>query len=199
MRRTLVILLLVILEPIGGFSQGFHAGLRFGMCASQISGDHLSGFDKAGIVGGAFVNRDFSKKVSVQMEMIFIQKGSRKAVNVDDNSYYRLRLHYFEVPLLFQFHATKKITLEAGASFGVLIFSEENDQLGVILNTPEFEKTEFSSQIGMQYVFTENWELDLRYSASLAPVRPYEGSYNFSSFDQGQYNSSLQLTLAYSF
>jgi hypothetical protein len=189
---------------ISGFSfhasaQDFHAGFRFGMSATQVSGDNLSGYDKAGILGGAFVSRQFSQLISLQMEMIFIQKGSRKTVSKIDNSYYRMRLHYIEVPLLMKFHVSKKINLEAGPSAGVLIFSEEDDQLGVISYTPAFKKLEISSHLGIQFILSENWLVDLRYSGSLTPVRAFQGSYNYNYFDRGQYNSTLQLSLNYTF
>ena len=192
-------LVLLCLFDKDAVAQDFHGGLRLGICASQVSGDNLSGYDKAGILGGAYVNRSFSEKISVQMEMMFIQKGSRSTVSKIDNSYYRMRLHYLEVPLLFRYHAGKKIVLEAGLSAGTLIFSEENNQIGVIYGTPPFKKIEIASQLGLQFIFSENWAADLRYSGSLTPVRAFEGSYNYNYFDQGQYNSSLQLSLEYTF
>lgn len=195
----LLVLVLLCLFDKDAVAQDFHGGLRLGICASQVSGDNLSGYDKAGILGGAYVNRSFSEKISVQMEMMFIQKGSRSTVSKIDNSYYRMRLHYLEVPLLFRYHAGKKIVLEAGLSAGTLIFSEENNQIGVIYGTPPFKKIEIASQLGLQFIFSENWAADLRYSGSLTPVRAFEGSYNYNYFDQGQYNSSLQLSLEYTF
>ncbi len=198
-RLLLLVLVLLCLFDKDAVAQDFHGGLRLGICASQVSGDNLSGYDKAGILGGAYVNRSFSEKISVQMEMMFIQKGSRSTVSKIDNSYYRMRLHYLEVPLLFRYHAGKKIVLEAGLSAGTLIFSEENNQIGVIYGTPPFKKIEIASQLGLQFIFSENWAADLRYSGSLTPVRAFEGSYNYNYFDQGQYNSSLQLSLEYTF
>jgi len=198
-RLLLLVLVLLCLFDKDAVAQDFHGGLRLGICASQVSGDNLSGYDKAGILGGAYVNRSFSEKISVQMEMMFIQKGSRSTVSKIDNSYYRMRLHYLEVPLLFRYHAGKKIVLEAGLSAGTLIFSEENNQIGVIYGTPPFKKIEIASQLGLQFIFSENWAADLRYSGSLTPVRAFEGLYNYNYFDQGQYNSSLQLSLEYTF
>ncbi|MBP6335131.1 MAG: PorT family protein [Bacteroidia bacterium] len=195
--RIFFIYLLVSVNALS--AQDFHGGLRLGMCASQVSGDNLSGFDKAGILGGAFVKRDFSAKSALRMEMLFIQKGSRSPVSTYDNSYYRMRLHYVEVPVLYEYRVKKKFSIAAGASFGVLVFSEENDQLGVLNNMPEFNKTEFSYHLGMLFNFTEHWTLDLRYSASLTPVRDYELSYYPNYFEKGQFNSSLQLSMYYTF
>src|SRR5258706_10632378 len=81
------------------YAQNFNAGLRFGIDGSQVNGDNLSGFNKAGIIAGAYVSRKFSDLISLQMEMVYIQKGSRKPTDMN-NSYYRLRVHYIEVPVL---------------------------------------------------------------------------------------------------
>lgn len=199
MRRFFIAAIVLITTCSEIIAQDFHAGLRLGLCASQVSGDNLSGYEKAGIVVGAYVNRNFSKKISVQMEMVFIQKGSRRPVSNIDNSFYRMRLHYLEVPLLVQFHVSKKINLEIGPSAGALIFSAEDNQLGTIGFTPPFKKFEVSSHLGIQFVFSDKWLMDLRYSGSLTPVRAFEGSYNYNYFDRGQYNSTLQLTMEYTF
>jgi hypothetical protein len=180
-------------------AQNFKAGLKAGFCASQVSGDNLSGFDKAGIVAGAFVANDFSRKTGLQMEIIFIQKGSRRRVSEDDNSFYRLRLHYAEVPVLFLFRPSKKITLTGGLSAGVLIHAEEANQLGVIYNTPPFNKLEISTQLGIRFILSDHWAADLRHSNSLTTVRDFEGSYNYYYFEKGQYNTAVHLTLHYTF
>src|SRR5438132_3331012 len=82
------------------YAQRFHAGVTGGISTTQVAGDQLSGFNKAGVIAGGFVNSSLSEKTSLQMEIIFIQKGSRKPVETDnDNQYYVMRLSYFEVPV----------------------------------------------------------------------------------------------------
>ncbi|REK36364.1 MAG: PorT family protein [Bacteroidetes bacterium] len=197
--RIFSCVILLLINPSISFSQDFHAGIRAGMSASQVSGDRLSGFDKAGIVFGGFVGRNFSEKISGQMEISFIQKGSRSSVNKEDNSYYRMRLHYIQVPVLFQYKVGKKIDLEVGPSAGVLVLSEENDQLGLINNTPPFEDMDVSFNAGGSYQIGEHWTFNARYSASILPVRKFQGSYNFNFFDRGQYNELIELAFLYRF
>ena len=178
-------------------AQNFNAGFRIGVCGSQVNGDNLSGYNKAGLIAGAFVNRNFSDHFSIQMEMIYIQKGSRKPTDIN-NDYYRLRVHYIEVPLLVVFHASKKIDFTLGPSFGTLIFSEENDEFGVFRDTPPFKKFELSGNAGIVYKLSDNWSLDGRYSNSLTTIRPYPGVYS-TFFDRGQYNLLLEFSLMYKF
>ncbi len=179
------------------FAQDFNAGIRFGVCGSQVNGDNLSGFDKAGLIGGAFVNRKFSDLISLQMEMIYIQKGSRKPTDIN-NDYYRLRVHYIEVPLLVIFHVSKKIDLTVGPSFGSLIFSEENDEFGVFPNRPPFRKFELSGNAGIVYKLDDKWSVDGRYSNSLTTIRPFQDTYS-TFFDRGQYNLLIEFSLIYQF
>ncbi len=179
------------------YAQRFNAGLRMGICASQVNGDNLSGYNKSGLIAGVFVNRKFSDLISMQMEMVYIQKGSRKPTDVN-NSYYRLRVHYIEVPLLVVFHVAKKFDITAGPTFGTLIFSEENDEFGVYTNSIPFEKFELSGNAGIVYKINDKWSFDGRYSQSITTIRPYPGS-NSSFFDGGQYNVLIEFSLFYQF
>lgn len=72
---------------------------------SQVDGDTWKGYHKVGYLAGAFVRLELSPRSSFQLEMEYIQKGSRH--NVDSANYYDqsylLRLHYLELPLLYQY------------------------------------------------------------------------------------------------
>ena len=59
-------------------AQNFDAGLIGGFSTSQVTGDNLSGFDKLGSRFGAYISYPINKKMSYQMEMQFLQKGSKK-------------------------------------------------------------------------------------------------------------------------
>lgn len=188
-----------ILLTDNAVAQKFEAGFRAGMTASQVRGDQLEGFDKAGLLGGFYVSRGLTDRISLAMEMIYIQKGSRQPVNKEDNSYYVMRLNYIEVPLLFRIRAGKKIEFEAGPSFGVLVFSEEEDQLGEINYAPDFEKVEYSFYAGLSYLINDRWAVDTRYGFSLSPVRPFNEWEAYRYIDSGQFNALIQLSLNYQF
>ena len=66
--------------------------------------------------------------MAFQLEIQFIQK--MKPLNKDDNTYYRMRLHYAEVPVLLRVKPGKKWTFEAGAAYGSMLFSREDNELG---------------------------------------------------------------------
>ncbi len=192
-----LLLCLFIFVTLNLSAQRFDAGIRFGLSGSQVNGDKLSGFDKLGILGGGYVNTSLSEKFSLQLEMVFIQKGSRKPTD-EYNNFYRMRVHYVEVPVLLIYHTSKKFAITAGPSFGTLIFSAEDDQFGIYRNTLPFKKYEVSGNIGILYKLNDHWSFDGRYSNSLTTIRPYPGSYS-TFFDKGQYNVLLEFSLLYGF
>ena len=98
---------LLILSHTQLYTQDFAGGVTIGLSASQVSGDNLAGYNKAGLLIGAFANRKITKLLTVQMEINYIQKGSNNP-NINDlqNSNYNtpdISLSYVEVPIIFNF------------------------------------------------------------------------------------------------
>jgi hypothetical protein len=190
--------LLLLFSCVSGIrAQQFDAGLRFGLCASQVNGDRLSGFNKAGLLGGVYVKRKVAPYFSLGMEMVFIQKGSRKPTD-DFNSFYRLRVHYVEVPVLLYWEVSRNFTFTGGPSFGTLVFSQEDDEFGAYPNPAPFRKYELAANAGLIYRLSDSWSFDGRFSQSLSVIRPFPGAYN-RFFDKGQYNVVIEFSLLYGF
>ncbi|MDR4987699.1 MAG: outer membrane beta-barrel protein [Bacteroidales bacterium] len=113
-------------------AQMFRGGLQMGATASEVSGDDAGGADRLGWYVSVFTNRDVGAYSRVQLELMYIQKGSRVFYDPfledlnnqnktlfagffakQDNDFeepgangyrdYRFNLHYIEVPLLFIF------------------------------------------------------------------------------------------------
>lgn len=200
MLKTIAFIFILVSISVMTSAQNFNAQLLAGVCASQVSGDQLAGFNKAGIMIGAGINTLIAKKVSLGFEIYYIQKGSRKQNDVEkgDLEYYRLRLNYMEVPVFFQYQLSDKFGIIAGPSVGTLVGSEEEDQDGEIIGQPPFIKYEVSACGGFKYLFSDNWGLYLRGSQSLAPVRNHSNR-SVYRLNRGQYNSVLMFTLFYQF
>ncbi len=178
------------------FGQQFNGGLLGGLSMSEISGDRLTGPNKAGVYAGGFVNTYISKKSSFQMELDFIQKGSRKNPDTLDNSnYYLLRLSYIEMFLHYKWDFSELFTLEAGPSFGVLIKSYEEAD-GQILTEPPFNTGDLSLNVGLFFSLTQRWRFNVRYSNSILAVRPHASGQTYK-WNQGQYNEVLSFTFHY--
>jgi hypothetical protein len=179
--------------------QEFNGGFMVGIDAAEISGDRLEGPNKAGIYAGAFVNRYFTDRSSMQMELNFVQKGSRKNPDSLNFDTYLLRLNYVELFVHYKWDFGTRFTLEAGPSLGVLInkppYEEANGQL---LTGPTFNDTDLSANIGLFVALTERWKFNVRYSNSVLAVRPHSKGQTYR-WNRGQYNEVLSFTFHYTF
>ncbi len=180
--------------------QGFRAGVIAGVSATQISGDQLGGFDKAGVIAGGFVSTYLSPKFDVQMEILYFQKGSRKNANPDIEDYtsYLLRLNYFEVPVLAQWKFSKRFVFEAGPTFGALLSTYEEDEYGEVNENYPFKKFELGILGGMNIMVVKGLSFNARIESSVMPVRDHASGQSYR-LNHGQYNAALGLTIRYKF
>jgi hypothetical protein len=195
-----VLLVCICLVSLNTFAQQFYAGVRAGVATTQISGDQLSGFNKAGFVGGGYVGIELSKKFDAAFEILYLQKGSRKNADPDNEDYvsYLLRLNYFEIPLYLQWKFSKRFSFEAGPTFGVLLNSYEEDQYGELNQPREFNKTELGLLGGMKVEIVNGLAFNVRYEKSILAVREHVSGVTYR-FNQGQYNEVLLFAFQYTF
>ena len=181
-------------------AQQMNAGLIAGFSATQVSGDNLGGYNKAGLVAGGFVSRVFSEKYSGQMEIFYIGKGSRKTADPEKGDYfeYRMSLHYIEVPVMLCYHYKTKFIFQAGPSFGTLLSSSEEDQYGPIPDPRPFYKTEFSFVGGLDYLLSDKLMINVRSDNSILPIRRHPLGIVYG-LNRGQYNTVITFTLRYKF
>ena len=124
-------LLLVLGLPTVLFAQRFEGGLLAGINASQIDGDFTGTYNKAGLVGGAFVATKFQNNWGGQLEIRYAAKGS--TVKLDSLTSRKIRLQYIELPILATFDPYKMVQFHGGVSLGYLFSAAQNDgSLGYI-------------------------------------------------------------------
>ena len=179
--------------------QSFKAAVLAGINSSQVSGDELSGFNKVGLFIGGSAILPVSEKSLVEMELLFIQKGSKTPTpkNGAANYFYKMSLNYLEVPLIYTFRPVKYVSVHAGPTFGVLVGSKEEDNAGELTGQMPFQKTELGMDGGLSVYFSEHLSLTMRLSTSLLPIR--KTGANTPLFESGQYNSGLAFFLQYTF
>jgi hypothetical protein len=203
---NLLLLSVLVICSIGNAQeQKFKAGVLFGLNTSQITGDDLAGYDKPGLTFGGFVKREFGRS-SITMELAYLGKGSRKNVGPKDSipTFYKLQLHYVEIPILYQFKFKfePKLQAEIGPSIGVLLsFKEEDlygDLSGEYASTEQFKRTDVSFNIGASWLFSKKWALNIRNANSIFPVRDYDQKSHYR-LNKGQYSSSIMGRIIYQF
>lgn len=186
-------------------SQDFNGGVMAGLVGSQVAGDTYSGYHKAGLFFGGFVNYRFSNHTAVQMELEFFQKGSRKnqKPEIDDYTSYLFRVNYVELPVLYQYIATERIKFEVGPSAGFLVsYYEEKDEEEIsdeqYYNKPA--PVTLQINLGMYFYITDKWAVNLRTNNSLFNIRSENRDGDvIRLWGYGQFNDCLVLSLVYTF
>ena len=185
-------------------AQNFGGGIILGINTSQVGGDDLGGFNKAGLLIGIFANNNISEYLSFKMEMTYTQKGSNNPKMNDDShpNYLRqdISLSYVEIPLVLQYHQSNKLNIETGILSGYLIDGYYNDISGEMYNaTNPFVNYDIGMLIGMDYKYSKNIRLNTRISNSILPIGAEDYDKQFNSLSKGKYNSVLSFALHYNF
>lgn len=209
MKKQLLSFLLVIFVITSASSQNFGGGIAAGATFSQLLGGGNFGFQKVGMVGGVYANRQVSPKSAVQLEMVFIQKGNRK-VNKDTingTTFVNRNLNYIEVPLLFTTKLKGRFNFEVGLSGSILIGTKFRDQNGVgdylDSNQEPFNRFELGGLGGLNFIISDHFDLNFRYLNSIIRVRKHPNgitpNVGVVRLNRGEYNSVLQFSLRYKF
>ena len=180
-------------------AQSFSGGILAGFSASQYDGDGYSGFHRAGFIAGVYVGHIISKKFSWNMEMKYIQKGSYQRIEPDYGfPEYDLRLNYVEVPFMIKYDYKYKLSFEAGLGAAYLAGSREhvNNVEAYPNGDRPFNKFEISYQLGGYYQITKRLSVNLRYSYSLLPARPYDSGATHG-LNLGECNNLISFSLKY--
>ena len=179
------------------FSQNFKGGVIAGVSTSQVSGDALGGFHKAGLYLGVFTELPLSPIFNIKMEMNYIQKGSNNP-KIFENNMPDISTSYIEVPISVNYYQNEITCFEIGIQTAFLLNFSDNDLYGPIPNDQSiaFNKVDLGAFIGMNYHLTDNILLNSRISNSVLPVRPHASGAIYQ-LNRGQYNSVLSFTLHY--
>lgn len=204
---SLWLLLFATLLPAALRAQQFDGGILAGGDISQVDGDYWVGYNKVGFLAGGFVCLEFSPHSSLQLEMEYIQKGSRENDVYEENDLhsYLLRLHYLEIPLLYQFTFLKRIQVEAGPAADVLLAYQEQTDGSELPNLYPFRAVTLAGIVGVSGYITKHLKATFRFNYSLLSLRQPqpegEGGVPWRTFlfERGQFNNLLSLSVSYQF
>ena len=200
-----ITIICLFIAHISSFSQVFDGGINFGLSSSQVGGDNLAGFYKAGILVGVFANTRINQDFKLQIEMNYIQKGSKNPnINDVNHSNYGIpyiSLSYFELPIIFQNTSSKVFKFEAGILGGILINGYYTDLNGKMNNEKNpFTEYDIGALIGLDYFISEKISVNSRLSNSIFPIgrEDYNNSIQaYSSSKKGKYNTSIRFSIYY--
>lgn len=192
-------------------AQNFQGGITGGINVSQIDGDYLAGYHKLGYIGGAFVAYAITDRFTAQLELKYNQKGKVKGANPieGETDYFKVVLHYAQLPMVVQYQLVNKFYVEVGLGVGYLISSKFYDGYGELDKEYlgyDFNDFELSSLIGFSYQFTDKLYGTVRWSMSFLPVanvlrNDIETAPGASPWEQAgaQFNRTLEFTVGYKF
>ena len=193
MKKLIAVLLIAFSNPI--IAQNFDAGFIGGFTASQISGDGLVGFNKGGARLGAYIAYPIKKKMNFQVEMQYIEKGSKSPSGKNTVSNYTMNLHYIELPFTLNYKLKDGIVIESGLGPGILFAYSEKDEIGELEGiAPSIFALDFL--FGVQYQVLDHLKIGVRYGNSILPIR---GKSTISVFEENNdwYSSLVSFALMY--
>ena len=180
-------------------AQRFDAGIIAGFNGTQVEGDNLKGYHKAGILAGLFVQTDIAPAIVAGMEIKYSQKGSRRAFDPKqpDIDKYVMRLGYIDIPIFMAFRTHDRSMIIGGIAPGVLIHSKAVNSDGEI---PEPDRQDFNTFdlqpfVGFQFDFLEHASVDLRFALSVLPCSDKSETNYY--FHNGLFNNVISLALYY--
>lgn len=161
------------------FAQRFEGGLLGGFNASQVEGDHITGYHKPGVLFGGFVTTDLSYRTFLGMEIKYSQKGSRHSPDPkkQDQSKYIMRLGYIDVPFYLGLRTSETVSIYGGLSVGYLMYGAEFDNYGEIpeIEQRPFNDFDFQAFLGVRFELSERISIDLKGAYSFLPIRDIPG------------------------
>lgn len=196
--RYLFVVISFLLITVLSYGQRFNGGAMSGLVVSQVDGDNLGGFNKPGIRAGGWVNTKISELTKLQLELQYVQKGSKiSEQELKSGRYYHSRLNYLQISFLGKYELMPKLSGEAGIAGGYLFKAlEDLDGAGFIEPLRPFDEYEFSLLIGLNYHFNEKFTANIRMNYSALPIRDHPGDQVYF-IDRGQYNNALSFSLYY--
>ena len=182
-----------------GYAQKFEGGVVLGLVGSQVAGDQLAGYKKAGLNAGGWINLPIGEKSKLQMELTYIQKGSRENPDYEKNKMdsYLMRLGYVQLPLIYLYQYNNFLGFEAGLGMNFLIHSNEKFNGYETIESP-FKQTNLCFTGGISFRITDLIRISLRTDNSLFSIRKNRVSGDVWRFwSYGQYSDALVLSAYY--
>ncbi len=154
------------------YQKGFNAELLFGLNFSQLDGDRLSGFNKAGIRTGLQIGVPVTERNDISLGILFDQRGSRN--NIFGTGFNQhISLDYISFPLslshkswMFEDMNRYKIRVY-GSIIPARLFKIRSSHPDFNNATEKFKKWDLSIAVRLAYAIGTRSSLQLRLERSI--------------------------------
>jgi|WetSurMetagenome_2_1015567.scaffolds.fasta_scaffold74927_3 hypothetical protein len=206
MRVLLGLLLLTALGYTTLNAQPFHGGIMIGFTASQVDGDSYAGYNKLGLLGGAFISTSLTRLFDARLEIRYAARGAVNPASKDNTGFYKLGLHYIDLPLLASVRIKQIGAIELGLVPGYLFAAQGRDDDGKLPGDylVSFRKFDLGTLVGVKINITPKITLNFRYSYSIFSIRDLESAGAYYSWfgklfghSRGDFNNYLTSGINY--
>jgi|TARA_B110000211_G_scaffold54828_1_gene60830 hypothetical protein len=201
--------LLIALTPFylsaqTNYSEGraftFNGGIIAGATASQIHGDGIGGFNKMGVNGGVAIEIGRGSKKSIQLAIVYNQKGSKKPPNPRAGDYetWRYRFTYIDLPITVS-TTYGIVDILVGLQPSILLAAEE-DFYGVGWDPTglPIKPYDLGAVLGLRTMYSDHSYLFIRTSQSILAIAPRpENPSGTNRWDNRMMNMTVEVGLNY--
>ncbi|MGB7841507.1 MAG: porin family protein [Salinimicrobium sp.] len=189
---------------------GVKAGANYSTLTIDEDVDYMVGFH-----AGVLAEFPLTAKFSLQPELLYSLEGAKSEYNFKEEEWIihskdKLKLGYFNLPVMAKYEVTRGLSLETGPQIGYLLSAK--DEYEISANFPEdvkesgtedvkdqLKKVSFGLNFGAAYEFQNNLFLQARYHLGLSEISDFdEGDQGLGDPDKIQ-NRGFQLSLGYKF
>ena len=165
-------------------------GVKGGLNIANLKIENSSSPDaKLGIHLGALCHLHFSSKWAIQPELMYSNQGAEQTIGGVD---YKVKLHYVNVPVLFQYMTGSGFRLHTGPQFGILAGAQTKAGDNETDADDLYDTFDFAWAFGASYVTNSGFGVDARYNLGLANILDDQA-------DPATKNRVLQVGLFYQF
>ena len=150
----------------------FNGGLLCGVTTSQVHGDGIGGFNKVGVNVGATIEIGRKSKRSIQLGIVYNQKGSRKQLPPNETGYpWRYRFTYIDIPVTISY-SYELFDILVGLQPSILLAAEE-DFNGFWTSTGlPIKSYDLGGVLGLRTTYGDHSQLFARVTQSILAIAP---------------------------
>ncbi|MCS3798389.1 porin family protein [Niastella sp. OAS944] len=165
MNKYLLVLAMFIAFAINSQAQKISVGIKGGLNISDVAG--LNGDNRLSGHIGVFINSKLSSQWSIQPELLYSGQGQQYRVG---NEELTLALSYLQIPIMFQFHATKQFYIDFGPQIGILLAANNKNDDDKWEVDEYYKKADAGLAIGLGFDITRQVGIYGRYIIGLADI-----------------------------
>ncbi len=148
-------------------------GLKAGLNVATLNGDDTDNFDaRTGMFFGGFAELCLTNDFAIQPELLYSMQGVKYTLVDGFNG--TLKLDYLNLPIMAKIKIVDELYIQAGPQIGFLLSAK--NEFNSVGNSGEedilenYNKIDFSANIGLGYQFISGLNFGARYNIGLSNI-----------------------------